>query len=194
VVKESELDIIVYYLARDKEKGGIGTIPILDSCTSASLTCVSHKDTCITSEFARLFAESTCSDAGIGWLPVNKHEPWRSVGHFVLGKFVDPPIEQSDDDVASIPMLVGVSHDDYGGEDSGGEDDGVEYQEEEEEEVEAGENKPLFRRGLRLWPNLLDMEDEEPLFVMELTTEETERVRRFPTGNGECYEANTASI
>jgi hypothetical protein len=45
--------------------------------------------------------------------------------------------------------------------------EGVEYQEEE-----AGKNEPLFHGGLRLQSNLLDMEDEEPLFVMELTTEE----------------------
>jgi hypothetical protein len=60
VVKESELDIIVYYLARDKEKGG--GIPILDSCTEASLTYVCHKDVRVMSEFARLFAELTCPD------------------------------------------------------------------------------------------------------------------------------------
>jgi hypothetical protein len=34
----------------------------------------------------------------------------------------------------------------------------------------------------------LDIEDEEPLFVMELTTEEIDRSRRFPNGNGECDE------
>jgi hypothetical protein len=32
------------------------------------------------------------------------------------------------------------------------------------------------------------MEDEEPLFVMELTTEEIDQVRRFSNGNGECDE------
>jgi hypothetical protein len=30
------------------------------------------------------------------------------------------------------------------------------------------------------------MKDEEPLFVMELTTEEIDQARRFPNGNGEC--------
>jgi hypothetical protein len=34
----------------------------------------------------------------------------------------------------------------------------------------------------------LDIEDEEPLFVVELTTEEIDRARRFPNGNGECDE------
>jgi hypothetical protein len=69
-------------------------------------------------------------------------------------------------------VIVGVSHDDNGGEDSGDEDEGAEFQHEE-----ATENEPLFRRGRHLWSNLLDMEDEEPLFVMELRTEEIDRAR-----------------
>jgi hypothetical protein len=77
------------------------------------------------------------------------------------------------------PVIVGVSHDDDGGEESGDEDEGVNFKH---------ENEPLFRRGRHLWSNLLDIEDEEPLFVMELTTEEIDRARRFPNGNGECYE------
>jgi hypothetical protein len=52
---------------------------------------------------------------------------WRSGGQFFPGEFGDPTISESDDDVANIPMIVGISRDDYGGEDSGGEDDGVEY-------------------------------------------------------------------
>jgi hypothetical protein len=80
-------------------------------------------------------------------------------------------------------VIVGVSHDDDGGEDSGDEDEGVKFQHEEETE-----NEPLFRRGRHLRSNLLDIEDEEPLFVMELTTEEIDRARRFPNGNGECDE------
>jgi hypothetical protein len=32
------------------------------------------------------------------------------------------------------------------------------------------------------------MEDEEPLFVMELTMEEIDQARRFANGNGECDE------
>jgi hypothetical protein len=66
---------------------------------------------------------------------------------------------------------------------SGEEDKGVEFQHEE-----ATENEPLFRRGSHLRSNLLDMEYEEPLFVMELTTEEIDRARRFPNGNRECDE------
>jgi hypothetical protein len=34
--------------------------------------------------------------------------------------------------------------------------------------------------------NLLDVEEEGPLYVMELTPEEIARARRFPNGNGEC--------
>jgi hypothetical protein len=82
-------------------------------------------------------------------------------------------------------VIVGVSHDDDGGEDSGDEDEGVgvEFQHEE-----ATEDERLFRRGRHLRSNLLDMEDEEPLFVMELTTEEIDRARLFPNGNGDCDE------
>jgi hypothetical protein len=110
---------------------------------------------------------------------------WRSVGHFVPGELGDPTITQECEDVASItiPVIIGVSHDDDGGEDSGDEDEGVKFQHEEETE-----NEPLFRRGRHLRSNLLDIEDEEPLFVMKLTTEEIDRARRFPNGNGECDE------
>jgi hypothetical protein len=110
---------------------------------------------------------------------------WRSVWHFVPGELGYPTTTQESEDVASItiPMIVGVSHDDDGGEDSGDEDDGVEFLHEE-----PTENDPLFHRGRHLRSNLLDMEDEEPLFVMELTTEEMDRARRFPNENGECDE------
>jgi hypothetical protein len=64
-------------------------------------------------------------------------------------------------------VIVGVIHYDDGGEESGDEDEGVgvEFQHEE-----ATENEPIFRCGNHLWSNLLDMEGEEPLFVMELAT------------------------
>jgi hypothetical protein len=65
----------------------------------------------------------------------------------------------------------------------------VEYQEEE-----AGVNKPFFHRGLHLRSNFLDMDDEEPLFVMEIATEERYRARRLPNRNGECNEANIIAI
>jgi hypothetical protein len=86
---------------------------------------------------------------------------WRSVGHFVPGELKNPTITQESEDVASItiPVIVGVSHDNDRGEDSGDEDEGVEVQYEE-----ATENEPLFRRGRHLRFNFLDMEDEEPLF------------------------------
>jgi hypothetical protein len=61
VVKESVLDVNLSNLAIEKENGGVGTIPIFDSCKAASLTCVHHKCIRITSEFARLFVEPTCS-------------------------------------------------------------------------------------------------------------------------------------
>jgi hypothetical protein len=110
---------------------------------------------------------------------------WRYVGHFPSGELGDTTITQESEDVASItiPVIVGVSHDEDGGEDSGDEDEGVEFQHEE-----ATENERLFRRGRHLRSNLLDIKDEEPIFVMELTTEEIDRARRFPNGNGECDE------
>jgi hypothetical protein len=72
---------------------------------------------------------------------------WISVGHFVPGELGDPNITKEIEDVASIiiPVIVGVSHDDDGGEDSGDEDDRVEFQHEE-----ATENEPLFRCGRHL--------------------------------------------
>jgi hypothetical protein len=110
---------------------------------------------------------------------------WRYVGYFVPGELGDTTITQECEYVASItiPMIVGVSHDDYGGEDSGDKDEGVKFQHEEETE-----NEPLFRRGRHLRSNLLDIEDEEPMFVTELATEEIGRARRFSNGNGECDE------
>jgi hypothetical protein len=99
---------------------------------------------------------------------------WRTIGHFVSGEFGDPTTTQSDQ-VASIPLSVGVDRDN-----SGEEDEGVEYQEEaESEEValdfQAREPESLFCRGCHLCYNLLDMEDEGPLFVVKLASEERAR-------------------
>jgi hypothetical protein len=80
-------------------------------------------------------------------------------------------------------VIVGIIHENDGGENSGNKDEGVEFQHEE-----ATENEPLFRCARHLRSNLLDMEDEEPLFVMELTMEEIDQARRFANGNGECDE------
>jgi hypothetical protein len=60
VLRESELEVILYNLATEKEKGGVGIISILDSCIAVSLACVRHKCVRITSEFVRLFVEPTC--------------------------------------------------------------------------------------------------------------------------------------
>jgi hypothetical protein len=62
--------------------------------------------------------------------------------------------------------------------------------ENEEDDEGMKELEPLFRRGCRLRSNLLDMDDEEPIFVMELTSQEKARAREFPNGNGECDKAN----
>jgi hypothetical protein len=60
----------------------------------------------------------------------------------------------------------------------------------EEDDEGMEELEPLFNRGCRLRSNLLDMDDEEPLFVMELTSQEKARAREFTNGNGECCKAN----
>jgi hypothetical protein len=52
------------------------------------------------------------------------------------------------------------------------------------------ELEPLFSDVCRLRSDLLDMDDEEPIFVMELTSQEKDRARELPNGNGECDEAN----
>jgi hypothetical protein len=95
---------------------------------------------------------------------------WRSVGNFFPGEFGDPTATQSDE-VSSTPMFFGVSHDDNGEEKSGDKDEGVEYQE------EVRYNEALFHCGRRLRSNLLDMEDEESLFVMEIMREDKARAK-----------------
>jgi hypothetical protein len=74
VLKESLLDVNISNLAIDKEKGGIGIIPILDSCIAASLTCVCHKWVHITS---RLFTERTCSV--VWYYPDADQSAWHSL-------------------------------------------------------------------------------------------------------------------
>jgi hypothetical protein len=56
------------------------------------------------------------------------------------------------------------------------------------------ELEPFFRDGFRLRLNLLDMDDEDPLFVMELISQERARSREFPNGNVECDEAYHGDI
>jgi hypothetical protein len=58
------------------------------------------------------------------------------------------------------------------------------------EEDDEGMEELEPHRGCRLRLNLLDMDDEEPLSVMELTSQEKDRAREFPNGNGEWYKAN----
>jgi hypothetical protein len=60
----------------------------------------------------------------------------------------------------------------------------------EEEDEGMEELEPLFCDGCRLHSIFLDMDDEEPLFVMELTSQEKARAREFPNGNGEFDKAN----
>jgi c-di-GMP-binding flagellar brake protein YcgR len=52
------------------------------------------------------------------------------------------------------------------------------------------ELEPLFCDRCRLRSNLLDIDDEEPLFVVDLASQEKARAREFSNGNGECGEDN----
>jgi hypothetical protein len=45
------------------------------------------------------------------------------------------------------------------------------------------ELEPLFRHGCRLRSNLLYMDYEEPIFVMDLTSQEKARAREFTNVN-----------
>jgi hypothetical protein len=108
---------------------------------------------------------------------------WIYVGHFVPGELGDPTITQECEDVAIITIPTIFTSAMTTTEDSGDEDEGVKFQHEEETE-----NEPLFRRGRHLRSSLLDIDDKYPLCVMELTTEEIDRARRFPNRDGECDE------
>jgi hypothetical protein len=99
---------------------------------------------------------------------------WRSVGHFFPGEYGDPAIVgTSDTDVSlepilAIPPICGISHDDI---------------EEEyiEEEDEGGE--PLFFHNMG---NVLDVDNEESLFVVKLTDEYIAR--------SSLFHSNTTSV
>jgi hypothetical protein len=75
-------------------------------------------------------------------------------------------------------------------------DDGDNYDDDydtidnEEEDKDIEELEPLFRDGCRLRSNLLDKDDEDPTFVMELASQEKARAREFPNGNVECDATN----
>jgi hypothetical protein len=76
---------------------------------------------------------------------------WRSVGHFVPGEYGDPDISTSKDAVSfpHIPPIFGIDH------------NGIEEDKEKEDENE-GEGA-LFSHHMG---NILDVDDEEPLFVV----------------------------
>jgi hypothetical protein len=76
--------------------------------------------------------------------------------------------------------------------DNGDNDDDTIDNEEEDEGME--ELEPLFRDGCCLCSTLLGMDDEEPLFVMGITSQERARAREFPNINGECDEACQGDI
>jgi hypothetical protein len=95
--------------------------------------------------------------------------PWKSVGHFFPGEFGDPSLEPAPN--AESVLLEVQKHDD-------GDDDNYMIDNEDNDEDEGMEElQPLFHDGCHLRSNLLDMDDEEPLFVMDLTSQERARAR-----------------
>jgi hypothetical protein len=102
---------------------------------------------------------------------------WKYVGHFLWGEFGDQSLEPAPN---TESVLVEVweqeptAYNDDGDDDNGtidNEDEGIE------------ELEPLFRDGCPLRSNLLDMDDEDLIFVMDLASQE------FSNGNGERDEA-----
>jgi hypothetical protein len=72
VLRESELEVILYNLATVKERGGVGIIPILDMCMAASLTCVHHNCVCMSSHGCSLSQLVRLSS--ITRTPTNQHD------------------------------------------------------------------------------------------------------------------------
>jgi hypothetical protein len=119
---------------------------------------------------------------------------WKSVGRFLPGEFGDPFLEPAPN---TESVLVEVQdqeatayNDDVDNCDDDNCDDDDDTIDNEEDDEGMEELEPLFHRGCHLRSNLLDMNDEEPLFVMELTSQEKARAREFPNGNGACDKAN----
>jgi hypothetical protein len=114
---------------------------------------------------------------------------WKSVGHFVPGEFHDPLLEPAPN-TESVLVEVHDQESTAYNEDSDNCDDDDDTIDNEEEDEGMEELEPLFCDGCCLRSNLLDTDDEEPLFVIEITSQEKSRAREFPNGNGDCDEAN----
>jgi hypothetical protein len=95
---------------------------------------------------------------------------WKSVGHFFQGEFGDSllePASNTESVLVDVRDQYATAYNDYGDDDDDDDDDNI-YNEEDYDGME--ELEPLFCDGCRLRSNLLDMDDEDPLFVMELTS------------------------
>jgi hypothetical protein len=53
------------------------------------------------------------------------------------------------------------------------------WQDEQDSDYDDGEDLPLEKEPLLRWSNLMEVNDEEPLFVLELTPEQKEQSREF---------------
>jgi hypothetical protein len=116
---------------------------------------------------------------------------WKYVGHFVPGEFGNPflkPAPNTESVLVDVQDQEATAYnDDVDNCDNDDDDDTIDN---EEDYKGMEELEPLFHRGCRLRSNLLDMDDEEPIFYMELTSQDKARAREFPNGNGECDKAN----
>jgi hypothetical protein len=101
---------------------------------------------------------------------------WKSVGHFVPEEFGDPSLEPAPNKESVLVKAHYQEPTTYN--DDGDDDDATIYNEDKDEGME--ELEPIFHDGCRLCSNLLDMDDEEPLFIMELKSQERARAREFP--------------
>jgi hypothetical protein len=91
---------------------------------------------------------------------------WKSVCHFVPGEFGDPLLELAPNTESVLVEVQDQEATAYNDDSDNCDDDDDDTIENEEEDVIMEELEPLFSDGCRLRSNLLNMDDEEPLFVM----------------------------
>jgi hypothetical protein len=97
---------------------------------------------------------------------------WKFVGHFVPGEFGDPLLEPAPNPESVLVEVHDQEATSYN-DDSDNCDDDDDTIDNEEEDEGMEELETLCRDGCRLRSDLLDMDYEEPFFVMELTMDLT---------------------
>jgi hypothetical protein len=103
---------------------------------------------------------------------------WKYIGHFVPGEFGDPLLKPSPNTEYVLVEVQDQEAAAYNDDSDNCDDDDTIDNEEEDEGMKGMEClEPLFRDGCRLRSNLLYMDDEEPLFVMGLTSQKKARAR-----------------